>query len=49
MTVLTILAIKVILIKSECIFNNDFPSPPKSSYSLEGKIIQREEQLSEKV
>lgn len=43
MTVLIILAIKVILIKSACIFNNDFPSPPKSCYSLEVKIIQKEE------
>lgn len=49
MTVLIILAIKVILIKPVCIFHNDFPSPPKSCYSLEGKIIQKEEQLSEKV
>lgn len=48
-TVLIILAIKVILIKPVCIFHNDFPSPPKSCYSLEGKIIQKEEQLSEKV
>lgn len=42
MTVLIILAIKVILIKSVCIFNNDFPSLLKSCYSLEGKIIQKE-------
>lgn len=49
MAVLVILAIKVILIKPVCIFNNDFPSLPKSCYSLEGKIIQKEEQLSEKL
>lgn len=49
MTVLIVLAIKAILIKSACIFNNDFPSLPKSCYSLEDKIIRKEEQLSEKV
>lgn len=49
MIALIILAIKVILIKSVCIFNNDFPFPSKSCYSLEGKIIQKDEELSEKV
>lgn len=48
MTVLIVPAIKVILIKSVCIFNNDFPPLPKSCYSLEGKIIQKRRNFMKK-